>query len=142
MLAAKILVWIAVLGAAVVPALADLNATHARNPAWSPHARFHVVWQAVSYLALGAIASGVLWWPGPLGERPGIYLAAGICACVYGGFFVAVASRARYAGRLHDPNGYQPLRLRSGHQVDLNASLFALLVVVLTTGVALTLTSA
>ena len=32
------------LGYGFVTILADFNKTHATNPKWTPHARFHVVW--------------------------------------------------------------------------------------------------
>ena len=54
---------------------ADFNKTHATNPKWTPHARFHVVWQISSYVGFGLLALALIWWPGPLAiER--LYLVA------------------------------------------------------------------
>ena len=47
-LLAKILLTIATLGYGLVTIKADFNATHATNPLWTPHARFHVVWQVLT----------------------------------------------------------------------------------------------
>jgi hypothetical protein len=44
---ARILLTVVTAGYAVAPLIADLNSTHATNPLWTPHARFHVVWQVL-----------------------------------------------------------------------------------------------
>ena len=59
--------------------VADFNKTHATNPKWTPHARFHVVWQISSYVGFGLLALALIWWPGPLAlER--LYLVAALWA--------------------------------------------------------------
>jgi hypothetical protein len=66
-------------GIAVTQALAtlkiDLHRSHATNPLWLPHARFHLVWQVfnLALLSLGEVA--LLWWSGPFAEGR-FYLAA------------------------------------------------------------------
>ena len=68
-------------GAQGVATLAiDLNRTHAANPEWLRHARFHLVWQAVSYALLSVLEVALIVAPGPL-ERERFYLAA-ILACI------------------------------------------------------------
>ena len=63
LLVGKVLLTFAVLGIGVVPVRADLNHTHATNPLWTAHARYHVVWQVLSYVGLAIVALGVLWGP-------------------------------------------------------------------------------
>jgi hypothetical protein len=60
-LSARILLTILTAGYGLIPALADLNKTHAKNPLWTPHARFHVVWQVCSYVGLALIGLGLIW---------------------------------------------------------------------------------
>src|SRR5512135_2617849 len=104
----QILLTIATLGYSLVPALADLNKTHATNPDWVGHARFHVVWQVASYLPLGVVGLLLVWWGNAsLGEQA-LWAAVALAVCLYGGFFTAMATMARYDGTLFDPNGYPP----------------------------------
>ncbi len=56
LLLAKLLLTLTVLGYAAVTLKADFNATHATNPKWTPHARFHLVWQVLSYSGVGLVA--------------------------------------------------------------------------------------
>lgn len=130
-----------ILAACVIPALADLNATHATNPSWGPHARFHVVWQSLSYVLMAPVALYVLWGA-DLSQSTRATLAGALGAAVLGGFLAAVLSRNRYGGRLADPDGYAPLKMRIGGRVvavDLNACTFAVAAALLVGGWALAL---
>ena len=68
-LLARILLTVATLGYGFVTIKADFNATHATNPLWTPHARFHVVWQVLSYSGIALIALGLIWIGGPHAGR-------------------------------------------------------------------------
>jgi len=107
LLLARILFTLMTAGYAVATIIADFNATHATNPKWTPHARFHVVWQITSYAGFGLLSLALIWWPGPLAvER--LYLAAIMGAIVYAAFFIAVVTMPVYGGGAYDDNGYQP----------------------------------
>jgi hypothetical protein len=60
-LIARVLLTLNALGYSLVPVFADFNKTHATNPLWTPHARFHVVWQVTSYCGIGLIALALIW---------------------------------------------------------------------------------
>ena len=88
-LLARVLLTLTTAGYAFVTVLADFNKTHATNPQWTPHARFHVVWQISSYAGFGLLALALIWWPGQLAlER--LYLVAVMATIVYAAFFVAL----------------------------------------------------
>jgi len=53
----------------------DLNRTHATNPRWPGHARFHLVWQAASYAFLSLLEVALVLAAGPWPEQR-FYLAA------------------------------------------------------------------
>jgi len=126
---ARILLTLTVLGYAVVTIKADFNSTHATNPKWTPHARFHVVWQILSYAGVGLVAFYLIWVDGPQPlER--LYLAAALSVAIYGAFFAAVLTRPMFGGALYDDNGYLPFRppVGPGHwRWDVNVTAFTVL---------------
>ena len=48
-------------GLAVMPLLVDFNESHATNPLWTGHARFHLVWQVLALTITGIIIILLLW---------------------------------------------------------------------------------
>ena len=106
-LIARVLLTLMTAGWSLGTVIADFNKTHATNPQWTPHARFHVVWQISSYVGFGLLNLALIWWPGPLTlER--LYLAALIGVIVYAGFFAALLTMRVYGGGAYDNNGYEP----------------------------------
>ena len=108
-LIARVLLTLTTAGWAFATVLADFNATHATNPKWTPHARFHVVWQISSYVGFGLLALALLWWPGPFAAER-IYLVAVMSAIVYAAFFAALVAMPVYGGWAYDKNGYKPFK--------------------------------
>ena len=119
--------------------LIDLNRTHATNPRWPGHARFHVVWQVFNH-ALGAVlALMLLWWTGAFMSQR-FYLATVITSLPMIAFLVARTLRRLYGGTLHDENGIAPLRIyRKGRTIefDMNGVMVNVAVVLLLLAVVL-----
>jgi hypothetical protein len=88
----------------------DLGRSHANNPQWPPHARFHVVWQTLNLSLLGVAELVLIWWPGRNREER-FYLAACLTAATLVAFWGALASRRLYSGALFDQNGIPPLKV-------------------------------
>ena len=82
-LIARILLTLVTFGYAVGTVIADFNKTHATNPKWTGHARFHVVWQISSYVGFGLLALALTWWPGP-DALARLYFVALMAVIVYG----------------------------------------------------------
>jgi hypothetical protein len=141
LLVARILFTLTTLGYAAATVIADFNKTHATNPQWTPHARFHVVWQICSYVGFGLLALALIWWPGPLATER-LYLAAIMGAIVYAAFFVALVTMPVYGGRAYDANGYQPFAapvpIFTGRW-DVNITAFSVQLVIWAAGVTATL---
>lgn len=94
---------------AVGPIFADFNRTHATNPLWTPHARFHVVWQVLSQNGISLVILYLLWSASP-DYRTHIWVAA-ILNYVWGAsFYATLASMKLYGGALKDVNGIKPFR--------------------------------
>lgn len=122
---AKILLTLATLGYSLGTVFADLNKTHASNPLWTPHARFHVVWQVLSYNGLGLVAIGLIWLPGPAAiER--LYLVCLIVFVVIASFYVTWIAMPMYDGSNFDQNGYPPQPVTiAGRTIMLDANFTA-----------------
>ncbi len=100
----------------------DLNRTHATNPMWPKHARFHLVWQAISYGMLSLLEIALILTPGPFPEER-FYLAALLASIPIFSCLAAFAWRRIYGGALSDPNGIPPaivVVLGSELHIDLN----------------------
>lgn len=137
LLLARILFTLMTAGWAIATVIADFNKTHATNPKWTGHARFHVVWQICSYVGFGLLAFALIWWPGPLAlER--LYLVALMGSIVYLAFFVAVLAMPIYGGAAYDDNGYQPFAAPLplfAKKWDVNMTAFGIQVLILAAGI-------
>jgi hypothetical protein len=137
-LPARILLTIATLGYGFVTIKADFNPTHATNPHWTAHARFHLVWQILSYSGIALIALGLVWLRGEA-EVARLYLAAGLAFAIYGAFFATLLARRLFGGALFDENGYQPFAVRIfgwNGRWDVNVTAFSVLSLLLIAAVA------
>jgi hypothetical protein len=135
-LLARILFTLTTAGYALGTVLADFNKTHATNPKWTGHARFHVVWQINSYVGFGLLALALTWWPGPLATER-LYLVAIMGAIVYAAFFAALVAMPVYRGAAYDKNGYKPfpaLVPLIAKKWDANITIFCVQVVLLAAG--------
>ncbi|WP_328814104.1 hypothetical protein [Rhodococcus sp. NBC_00297] len=139
---AQVLFTVSILSFAVVAAAADLNKTHATNPVWVGHARFHVVWQVATHIGVGVLALVVLWVP--VATLPARFAIAGaITGIILGGFFLSVLAMPMYGGEIADSNGYRPLTVTIGGRhrlVDQNVLLFSAGVTILVVATALAVT--
>jgi hypothetical protein len=102
----------------------DFNRTHATNPTWTGHARFHVVWQGFSVVLMSVLELALIWFPGHY-QKDAFYLAVLLTAVSPAAFVVALAGRKIFGGTLWDPNGIPPVRptiLGVRRSIDLNVA--------------------
>ena len=137
-LLASVLLTLTTAGWAFLTILADFNKTHATNPKWTGHARFHVVWHITSYIGFGLLALVLLWWPGPLATER-LWLVAIMSGIVYAAFFIALFMMPIYGGTAYDSNGYRPFDAPVpiiARKWDANITAFSVQIVLLIAGVA------
>ncbi|ABS61752.1 hypothetical protein Plav_0129 [Parvibaculum lavamentivorans DS-1] len=119
------------------PIFADFNKTHATNPLWTPHARFHVVWQVLSQTGISLVILYLLWSPAA-DYLTHIWVAA-ILNYVWGAsFYATLATMPIYGGALKDTNGIKPFRFNifgTVYLVDTNLFGGTILMIVNTIGV-------
>jgi len=118
------------------PMVADFNRTHATNPLWTPHARFHVVWQVFTNSTLAVLTLYFIWAMGNL------LLGALMNYIWIATFFATLAVMPMFEGALADENGIKPIVWRFGDKVvkvDTNLFGACMMTVFNTTGLVLAL---
>ena len=121
-LLAKILLSFVAMLQCIGPIRADFNQTHATNPLWTPHARFHVVWQVLAQSGVSLIALALIWvFPSPFT----IWLAVIINFNWLVSFFATLSSMSLYDGSLKDVNGIKPFKFNlGGSTLEIDTNLF------------------
>ena len=110
----------------------DLHRSHATNPRWPGHARFHVAWQSMNVALLSALEIGLIWWCGPHATQR-FYLAVILASVSCFGFLLALLGRRLYGGTLSDPNGISPARIAiAGRTLSIDLNLVAIVAALLT----------
>jgi hypothetical protein len=85
------------------PILRDFNASHAWNPDWDPHARYHLVWQLATMGMSGTANLWLIWFRKPL-STANLWLSVIWQLTTIGGFWVALLLVPTYGGRVTMPN--------------------------------------
>ena len=126
LLTAKILLTLATLGYSAIPSLFDFNPTHATNPSWTGHARYHVIWQVSSYDLIALMAVVLVWTAGM--DASQLWIPAFLALFIYAGFWIANVTRPMYGGVLQDAiNGVPEFHYNIfgwKFSLDANVSLF------------------
>ncbi len=87
-LTAKIIFTVLCALTIIIPSIMDLNKTHATNPQWKPHARFHWAIQYLSITVIQCIALFLLW--GNYADKDTILVTwfAGLAPIFFWGMFI------------------------------------------------------
>jgi len=138
-LIAKILISLLAIMQAIGPMKADFNKTHATNPLWPPHARFHVVWQVLTQAGVSIFILILLWaTPSDINN----WIAAFLAFNWIFSFFINLASMRMYDGALKDVNGIKPFKFNIGGQIrEVDTNLFGASLMVVIGAIIVTLLS-
>jgi len=85
------------------PILRDFNVSHAWNPDWVGHARYHLVWQLATMGLSGLAILYLIWFRKPRDVR-NLWLSAIWQATIVAGFWVAWVLTPIYEGSVTMPN--------------------------------------
>ncbi len=103
----KVLLTLISFGFALITPLIDFNESHATNPLWTGHARFHLVWQVNAMILSSFLSLYLIWFVGDL-------YSLGLVFCIIYlwviAFAVTMVSMPLYDGELNDINGVPPIR--------------------------------
>jgi len=105
---AAVLLTLAAIVYGVIPVMVDISPTHILHPAWSAHARFHVMWQLSVNSMLALLAVLLIWWPGA-NQVLRLKVASSLGCIALGGFVVAALTRHLYGGEFSEPGGVPPV---------------------------------
>ncbi|MFK7989796.1 MAG: DUF6640 family protein [Sandaracinaceae bacterium] len=122
----RLLMTASTLGVGLGPVLLELGDTHLFNPAWPPHARFHLIWFVAANAFVGLLATFVLWRPWPDASR-GANLALALNLAVLAGFTVAAVLHPLYGGALVEGDPGTVLGVQPNVLVFVALGVFALL---------------
>ena len=104
----KIIFSFIAIGLSFMPLLVDFNESHATNPLWTGHARFHLVWQVCALIFTGFSVLILLWiFPSFNNLLISISLIFLWIIC----FLLAWFSMPLYGGKLTDVNGVPPMNI-------------------------------
>ena len=101
LLTGRILVTLSARMLGLAPVVADVSGTHALNPQWPGHARFHSVW-LLGVLVGMAVVALVLAWRGGRDPVRRLRLATLPGWIVLASFFIAAVTMPAYGGTLRD----------------------------------------
>jgi hypothetical protein len=130
----RILMSLIAIALAIGPAVADFNKTHATNPLWPPHARFHVVWQVLTNSSLSLFMIFILWTPLVEQYDLQLILVAIVQLTILLPIYITIACMGLFGGALKDVNGLRPFKFNiNGNiiEVDTNVFNFTLAIVIL-----------
>lgn len=104
----RLLMTITAVVLAIGPAIADFNKTHATNPLWPPHARFHVVWQVITNSSLCLMMLYILWTPLVEQYNLQLVLVVMVQGAILAPLYITIATMGLFGGALKDVNGIRP----------------------------------
>ena len=123
-LIARVILSALCLALAVIAPLIDFNESHATNPLWTGHARFHLVWQVNALAVTGFFVLFLLWM---IPSQMNILISIVLLYVWLLSFFFALLSMPAYDGKLNDVNGVPPIEINFfGKKIEIDRNVQAI----------------
>ena len=105
----KILLTLICVGFGTLTPLIDFNESHATNPLWTGHARFHLVWQVNAMIITALLSIALLWFFYSITNHLIVILLNYLWIF---SFYVTVFGLELFDGELNDINGVPPVFIK------------------------------
>ena len=102
----KVLLTFICIGFGTLTPLIDFNESHATNPLWTGHARFHLVWQVNAIIITALLSIALLWFFYSITNHLIVILLNYLWIL---SFYATVFGLKLFDGELNDINGVPPV---------------------------------
>ena len=120
----KILLTLICVGFGTITPLIDFNESHATNPLWTGHARFHLVWQVNAMIITAVLSIVLLWFFYSITNHLIVILL--IYLWIFS-FYAAVFGLKLFDGELNDINGVPPVFIKIlGREYEIDRNIQAI----------------
>ena len=105
----KVLLTLICIGFGTLTPLIDFNESHATNPLWTGHARFHLVWQVNAMIITALLSIALLWFFYSITNHLIVILLNYLWVF---SFYATVFGLKFFDGELNDINGVPPVFIK------------------------------
>ena len=116
----KVLLTLICVGFGTITPLIDFNESHATNPLWTGHARFHLVWQVNAMIITAVLSIALLWFFYSITNHLIVILLNYLWIF---SFYATVFGLKLFDGELNDVNGVPPVFIKilgRSYEIDRN----------------------
>ena len=120
----KVLLTLISVGFGTLTPLIDFNESHATNPLWTGHARFHLVWQVNAMIITAVLSIALLWFFYSITNHLMVILLNYLWIF---SFYATVFGLRLFDGELNDINGVPPFFIKIlGREYEIDRNIQAI----------------
>jgi len=120
----KVLLTLICIGLGTLTPLIDFNESHATNPLWTGHARFHLVWQVNAMIITALLSIFLLWFFYSITNHLIVILLNFLWVL---SFYATVFGLKLFDGELNDINGVPPVLIKLlGREFEIDRNIQAI----------------
>ena len=120
----KVLITLICVGFGTLTPLIDFNESHATNPLWTGHARFHLVWQVNAMIITALLSIAMLWF---FYSNTNHFIVILLNYLWIFSFYATVFGLKLFDGELNDMNGVPPVFIKIlGREYEIDRNIQAI----------------